>query len=392
MRNKILFLLILTIPSVLTADRWSWLLLKDVLDIESHDGYKGQIINGWKKGYGINQLPDSSIYVGLFQENKITGTGIIIAPTTNFLLYADSAAYYVGKVKDGIPEGVGKLYDDSGKMLYKGTFVNGRPTEDLLSLENQDRHKFVCIDLSDGTYLFTESIDSILDGSAFMCGVDGSMWVGRFKNNIVNGLAVNITPEGEWQSFYVRKGEAIPQSASSEYEKIEEQRRDLFFEMVDSMRDQSDRAMALYGDSQLHGRLSRLQRFMTRFANACQIIGDISMAAANVVNTYQAIRNPQSDVGNGDGNGGGSLKSQYDHWAVVAKRHYNSLTNTGTRVKHKGDDIGGTNGGSLNGGNYVVQKQQLREAQNQMKSIRRRSKSKGINIPKSEYEDIVVKY
>lgn len=79
-------------------------------------------------------------------------------------------------------------------------------------------------------------------------------------------------------------------------------------------------------------------------------------------------------------------------WERRAIANYNSLTNLGTRVKKNGEDVGGTNGQSISGGNYVMQKKALREAQNEMKKIRTKAIRQGINIQQSRYETIEVTY
>ncbi len=100
-----------------------------------------------------------------------------------------------------------------------------------------------------------------------------------------------------------------------------------------------------------------------------------------------------ADAGNlNDSSSGASLKTQYKNWERRAKANYESLTNTGIRVTKGGKNKGGTNGESLNSGNYTRQKKALREAQNEMKKIRRKAQKQGINIPESEYETVVVKY
>ena len=134
----------------------------------------------------------------------------------------------------------------------------------------------------------------------------------------------------------------------------------------------------------------------------------IANLATNIINSAQTVvsgSSPQNAVSTGRGSAMSSLpetgsntsgnidyKAQYEKWESLAKRHYNSLTNTGYKVKKNGKDTGGGNGQSLNGGNYVMQKKSLREAQNQMKRIRQKAAKAGVSIPKSEYETVTVSY
>ena len=97
----------------------------------------------------------------------------------------------------------------------------------------------------------------------------------------------------------------------------------------------------------------------------------------------------ESSVASG---GSGTLESQYRQWESRAKSNYESLTNLGGKVKKDGKDVGGSTGQGMSPSNYTIQKQALREAQNEMKKIRQKASKRGIKIQKSEYEDVNVKY
>ena len=106
--------------------------------------------------------------------------------------------------------------------------------------------------------------------------------------------------------------------------------------------------------------------------------------------TYESLTG-DSSVGTGI-NTNSSLQSQYAQWERRAIANYNSLTNTGSRVKKNGNDVKGTNGQSLNSGNYVMQKKALRQAQDEMRKIRSKASKQGISIPQSRYETVTVSY
>ncbi len=86
------------------------------------------------------------------------------------------------------------------------------------------------------------------------------------------------------------------------------------------------------------------------------------------------------------------FKAQYLKWESLAKRHYNSLTNTGYRVEEGGKDKFGGNGQSLSNSNYIRQKKALREAQAEMQKIRQKASKNGVSIIQSEYETVTVSY
>lgn len=86
-----------------------------------------------------------------------------------------------------------------------------------------------------------------------------------------------------------------------------------------------------------------------------------------------------------------NYEAQYRQWEKRAEKHYNSLTNLGLSVESKKAAAGSTVG-SMNGGNYVSMKKSFREAQKQMKAIRRRAAKAGVQIPQSKWETATVSY
>ena len=87
--------------------------------------------------------------------------------------------------------------------------------------------------------------------------------------------------------------------------------------------------------------------------------------------------------------GGGSYQSQYQRWANLAERHYNSITNTGLRST---TDSGEHNGkaGSMSASNYTQQKKAFRQAQREMARIRTKAAKEGVNIPQSKWETATI--
>lgn len=118
-------------------------------------------------------------------------------------------------------------------------------------------------------------------------------------------------------------------------------------------------------------------------------LGETLIAASDVVSQIESTGD-NGTVGGGDGS---SLPTQYANWERRAKQNYESLTNLGASFKDKkGEIIGGTSGQGASPSTYTQQKKYLREAQREMKNIRKKAKKKGINIPQSEYENVTVKY
>lgn len=85
---------------------------------------------------------------------------------------------------------------------------------------------------------------------------------------------------------------------------------------------------------------------------------------------------------------GASLQGQYRNWERRAQSIYESLTNSGYRVKKNGKDTAGGSAGSRAPSSFLAQKRLLREAQHEMEKIRRKDPS----IPRSQYESVTVDF
>ena len=85
-------------------------------------------------------------------------------------------------------------------------------------------------------------------------------------------------------------------------------------------------------------------------------------------------------------------QSEYNRWANLAERHYNSLTNLGYRVKHNDGRRSGGTLSSMSGSKYVQMKKSLRDAQHEMQRIRRKASQNGVAITPSTWETATVGY
>ncbi len=135
------------------------------------------------------------------------------------------------------------------------------------------------------------------------------------------------------------------------------------------------------------------QRRRGELATALNSFGETMISTAEVIETVQNSSMDGSSS-NSDANISGDLPTQYKKWASLAERHYNSITNLGLKGKDEknGKDVGGTAGQGMSSSNYTQMKKSLREAQDEMRRIRRKANKQGVNIAKSEYEDIQIKY
>lgn len=134
------------------------------------------------------------------------------------------------------------------------------------------------------------------------------------------------------------------------------------------------------------------QRRRNELASALNSVGESMIGAAESIEAAQDYLSGNAASGDSETTVSGDLPTRYSKWAGLAERHYNSLTNLGSKAKKGGKDAGGSAGQGMSPSNYTQMKKSLREAQSEMKRIRQKARKQGINIPKSEYEDIQVKY
>lgn len=113
-------------------------------------------------------------------------------------------------------------------------------------------------------------------------------------------------------------------------------------------------------------------------------------AGASPVSGYSA----DSDLSGNSGrsSGGSDYQAQYDKWASVAERHYNSLTNLGYSITDSAGNKKGSSGKGSSANTYNRMKKSLREAQREMRNIRQKARRAGVNIVESKWETATVSY
>jgi uncharacterized protein YukE len=122
------------------------------------------------------------------------------------------------------------------------------------------------------------------------------------------------------------------------------------------------------------------------------VCGYTSYDLSNNVNTYSGSSSNDYSNNTGGGSSASTYQNIYDRWERTAKSAYESLTRAGTRTKQNGKDVSGSNSGYWSSQNYVGLKQNLRNAQAEMRKTRQEAKRKGININQSNYETVTVSY
>ena len=140
-------------------------------------------------------------------------------------------------------------------------------------------------------------------------------------------------------------------------------------------------------------RSTKSSTFWDALGNFANILSSIA-GGENVYQPYSSF-SMDADYSPSYSNSGRSnhdYQSEYNRWANLAERHYNSLTNLGYRVKHKGGSRSGGTLSSMSGSKYVQMKKSLRDAQHEMQRIRRKAAQNGVTITPSTWESATVGY
>ncbi len=148
----------------------------------------------------------------------------------------------------------------------------------------------------------------------------------------------------------------------------------------------------------------RNNRRLERIANIAGAIANVSASAVNIMSGGANVPVTQYSSGYGDlssfqsnssSSGGYSTsfyQEQYNNWERRAQGAYESLTNLGSRTKRNGSEVSGSTGQSMSSSNYTRQKKCLRDAQNEMRTIRQKARKDGVNIAQSHWETVTVSY
>ena len=199
--------------------------------------YEGDFVDGNFSGKGIKRWPDGTVYEGDFVDDKMTGKGKKRLPNgdvyegdfedgkyiekniprqsyKNQKTIKYSIGTYTGEVKNGVPNGVGKLVLKDG-VTIEGTFVNGKPNgKGILRWADGDTYEGEFIDgkrtgkgrfrWASGAVYEGDFIDGKQTGKGFYTFVDGGMYDGDFIDGKFMGkgiirLSDGTTYEGDFK-------------------------------------------------------------------------------------------------------------------------------------------------------------------------------------------------
>lgn len=193
---------VVDLENALSRGNWR-MALKRCCDYVSHTDedtyYKGQYFNYLRSGLGMYSWKGDWYYIGSWSSGYRNGVEIEIPPQGCTLSNCPDCEYYVGEVSSTQnstqKSGTGTCYDKYGNLIYKGSFVNNRPTQSYPTI-GYDSYKFECIEYSWGDYYVGETYNGKPHGKGIYIWRSGDMWYGDWKFGDRNGYGINMLYQG----------------------------------------------------------------------------------------------------------------------------------------------------------------------------------------------------
>lgn len=168
--------------------------------------YTGLWDGGERYGVGLTRFEDMHIFNNL--SNSTLGYGAIILTSPSLHLEgAEGSTRYVGYLTNGIPNGVGTLYNAAGEVTYYGEFSNGIPIETYPSTRLYTSYRWHHEPLPNGDSWEGEMVDNMRDGFGIYRWEDGSEWWGFWHNGVREGTGLYIRNDGALMSGTWENGE-----------------------------------------------------------------------------------------------------------------------------------------------------------------------------------------
>lgn len=244
--------------------------------------YIGQFIKEKRNGLGILKFQDGALFIGEFSDNKIEGTGTIIAPLNDNIKNCPSCVIYVGHFKNGMKEGYGTCYNDAGVVIYHGSFSNDKPISSYPNNDINYNSAFSIIETPDKKlYIGEISHNGIPNGQGTFFYIDGEAIYGEFSNGKNLGVSIVFLSEGGWETYCLKKdGRVLPISSSKQYAIMDEVRVSVTKEIRDK-------------------RLSELSDNLMELSDNLMELSKSLIDLSNSVNETSQARSQQSDFPDG---------------------------------------------------------------------------------------------
>jgi hypothetical protein len=158
--------------------------------------YKGQVDNnGRRHGWGAFILFETGdFYIGGWRNNQKDDFGVLITGSPeNHIQNSPNARIYIGNFTNNQKSRQGRLYDNTGNLLFSGHFQNDRPSSVNTSATPT---RFQIIDYTDGSFFIGETVNGKREGIGIYLWTDGSIFIGNWLNNNRRGIGAEIVSNG----------------------------------------------------------------------------------------------------------------------------------------------------------------------------------------------------
>ena len=181
-----------------TDKTWHDILKKAISTNPRHTWDDGERYKGQDRtnGMGAFHFSNGDMYFGRLRDNKRDGFGIYIASDRGTINNCIGCKYYAGNWSNGIKSGAGSCYNETGKLLYRGVFMDDRPVGSYPSTGDNAAYGFTIINYNDGTKHIGESINGRRDGYGIIVWPTGELWLGWCKDGIRDGAGLMIYNNG----------------------------------------------------------------------------------------------------------------------------------------------------------------------------------------------------
>lgn len=157
--------------------------------------YTGLWESGERYGVGITHFEDMVIYGNHAGDAHGYGAIILTSPDLHFE-GAEGSVYFVGYLSDGMPNGIGTLYNADGEVTYYGEFSNGIPTSTYPTEVRFSSYRWHREALPNGDSWEGEMVDNVRNGFGIYRWEDGSEWWGFWHEGSREGAGLYIRNDG----------------------------------------------------------------------------------------------------------------------------------------------------------------------------------------------------
>lgn len=344
---ELLIIMILALTIDISAQE-----LSEVFFPDKSVSYVGQLGTNGKEhnGMGVMRLKKGGIYAGDFSRDMFHGYGIMILPSNLQLPYCKDASIYVGKWFRGKKNGLGKLYNSKGELIYNGKFNEDIPV-DFDSNTADSLHRFSIVVIDEELYI-GETIDGIPNGFGMFLDDDGYYTLCPVKDGVKNGVGIMLNPPYNWGVFEIKN--------------------ELYYQIVTCTEQEAKRAK--YKRNREAEKAELLNTFCNILNEGISIVNDFqNTTGSSLTEDYYNIDVPTNRKSKSSGS---NTKSKFN---LSEQENYNS--DKATYSKYNGMLA------AVFAGNRSASTNEIRDWQDKMRQIRKKWENKGRNFPYSPNED-----